>query len=201
MNALYNTNNNVPTIDDDFSDSDDLLHSLTYCIRKITLSGSWDDAIIGVVLEEKEDSFLVAMPAKLLNIDANTFLKPIDTGIDPFIRLMKSGVRAVASSSELPEKLYVEFLTNRAPQAFPELLSMIGLQNIDDLKIDGEAPLVDSEAPTPEEAQGDISRSSISNAGGVLVNAANVTNEDVESKVKMAMAAGFFFDMPGKTKN
>ena len=190
---------------EDFTDSDDLLHSLTDRVRILTL-GAWDDSVIGVILEENNDSFLVALPATVLNIEGNIYLKEINTGMDPFIRLLKSGVRAVASAPATHESMYVEIIARRAPEVFPELLEMVGLQSIE-----VNEPFNDDDEAGLEEVFNDISditgvvvnppKAFNSEAGGVVITPRNVTNSEVEEKVRKAQAAGFFIPINEKSKN
>lgn len=186
-------NNNDTEVSEDFSDSDDLLYSLTYAIRKFFLAGSWDDCIVGVMLEENEDSFLVALPVRHISVEGQTFAKEISTGGDPFIRLLKAGVRIVTSVEEMSEKLYIEYISQKAPEVFPELLSMIGLEDFDGLLIDGELP-IDNEEELKPSNNNDLK-------GAVLLNSKNTTNEDVDARVRKAIAEGSFIPTIGKQKN
>ena len=193
MENLPNTNpmNESPA---DFSDSDDLLHSLTYAIRRLIFS-SWDDVVVGVMLEENEDSFLVALPVKEINVDGTIWLKDVQTGGDPFIRILKSAVRIVSSPSENVDRKYIEIIAHKAPHVFPELLGMIGLEDIDELEMDGEEPSSDENEQMQEPAPANIP------GGGVLVNPENVSNQDIEEKIKKAAAEGYFIPTHVKFMN
>ena len=127
----------------------------------------------------------------MLNIEGNIYLKEINTGMDPFIRLLKSGVRAVASAPATHESMYVEIIARRAPEVFPELLEMVGLQSIE-----VNEPFNDDDEAGLEEVFNDIS-----DITGVVITPRNVTNSEVEEKVRKAQAAGFFIPINEKSKN
>ena len=191
-----NNNNNEQFDNEDFTDSDDLLYSLTYGIRKFIFSSGWEDALIGVILEENKDSFLVAMPVKHIMVEGETFAKAIPTGQDPFIRLLKASVRAVSSVEQQPERLYVEYLIQKAPEQFPELLEMIGM---DENYVHGEEVPEEEIKNIVEEIKQARTDNSLKDA--VLINAVGVTNKEIDDKVKKAVSEGSFVPISGKLAN
>ena len=187
-------NNNNSHDPDDFSDSDDLLHSLTYSIRKFHLGNSWENVLAGVILEETEDSFLVALPIQLLRVEDHLFIKPVDTGDEPFLRLLKSSVMIVSSLVDQSERLYVDYVTKTAPAEFPELLEMLNIEGADGLN---ELVITDEMLREPPVEK----RTDTSLRDAVLVNASNTTNEDIDSKVKKAIKEGSFIPNTSKLAN
>lgn len=109
---------------DDFTNSEDLLNSITYGIRKFYFSGSWDNIILGVVLEETIDSFLVALPVKLTIKENISELEEILEV--PYVRFLKTDFRAVTFVAGLHKAMYIKYITIKSPSEFPELLNMIG---------------------------------------------------------------------------
>jgi hypothetical protein len=203
---MKNSNNDqMNEVDDDFTDSDDLLHSRTYGPRQYYDSVDEENSVVGVMLEETNDSFLVAMPARIKSKDGHMVLTVEDSGNRPYIRLMKSAVRIVAFPAEPQRKIYVDYLIKYSPGVFPDLLEIIGETESSGQLNDEEIPINgdDEEIPdefkiSPEVAQEQTVGGSIDHEDGVLVNAPNVSNSDLREIVEKAMAGGFF--MPPNSK-
>lgn len=118
------------TVTDEYSESDDLLYSQAYGIRQFAISDRLDLIVLGVMLEESEDSFLVAMPIQIKFEGGHTEFKRVDIMNQSYIRLMKSAVRIIAFPDALQEKMYVDYLFEKSSNLFPELLAMIGIADI-----------------------------------------------------------------------
>jgi hypothetical protein len=127
MNNLYFDSKN--DINDVITDSDDLLYSRFYGVRQFRFLGR-EIPLVGVVLEETDDSFLVGMPVMIAGGDGYMQAAPVDSGRNPFIRLMKSAVGFVALPTEPQDDLYIEYLIENSPSVFPDLLEMIGLKEL-----------------------------------------------------------------------
>jgi hypothetical protein len=189
---MKNSNNDKENeIDEEFTDPDDLLQSLTYGARKFCFQGS-EDLGVGVILEETVDSFLVAMPARIISEKGRMTLISFDLDNMPYIRLMKAAVRSVAFPTALQRERYVEYLKVSSPSVFPDLLDMIELTDFHWQLKDGEIPFKVDDEFSPMVAQGQTAASSINHEYGASVNGPSLTDSDVEEKVKKAMAAGCF---------
>ena len=206
---MKNSNNDqMNEVDDDFTRSDDLLHSLTYGPRQYYDSVDEENSVVGVMLEETNDSFLVAMPARIKSKDGHMVLTVEDSGNRQYIRLMKSAVRIVAFPAEPQRKIYVDYLIKYSPGVFPDLLEMIGetessgQSNNQEIQIDGDDEEIPGEFKiSPEVAQEQPAGDSIDLEDGVLVNAPNVSNSDLREIVEKAMAGGFFMPPNSKVAN
>jgi hypothetical protein len=197
--------------EDDFTDSEDLLNSITYGIRKFYLAGSWNDIIIGVMLEESVDSFLVALPAKITINDRMSVLEEVmETA---YVRFLKSDFRAVTFASGMHRKMYIEYLMLKSPSVFPELLDMIGERALTD-QAQGEPP-----SQSEQEMQEDMHNLSMMDvtelpgqnnqeetleitppAEGILVKG-NMSDAELKITVERALEEGRFLPPQGKLPN
>ena len=161
---MSNSNNSFENgADKEYEASDDLLYSTTYGVRKFHLAGAWGDVLLGVMLEETVDSFLIAIPARLYQEADSYFIKTIeDISEEPFVRFMKSEFRAISFAEGIHEKMYLEYLRTKAGTIFPDLLEMIG-----------------------EDAHGDENEP-------MVVNAPGISESYLKNKVEKAIAEGCF---------
>ncbi len=101
----------------------DLLYSQSIAARIFVLNSPPTATILGINLEENEDSFLVAIPAKLVEIQGVTkvasFLEV------PYFRLMKSSVVSVIPLYGIFEEKYIEYLKEHGSDVYPELEDFI----------------------------------------------------------------------------
>ena len=170
---MSNSNNSVENgADKEYEASDDLLYSTTYGVRKFHLAGAWGDVLLGVMLEETVDSFLIAMPVRLYQDADSYFIKTIeDISEDAYVRFMKSEFRAISFAEGIHEKMYIEYLRCTSGTIFPELLEMIG-----------------------EDTLGDESEP-------MFVNATGMSEADLKDKVCNAIAEGCFIPGSAKFAN
>jgi hypothetical protein len=159
-------------------------------------------------LEETNDSFLVALPTKEITIEGSLFLKEIHTGDEPYIRLMKSGIRAVSNPPKNVEGMYIKILTAKAPHKFPDLLKMVGLEDEDDelseLAITDEMLRGDDGnnkrgelVITDEMLRGDDDEPTL-HAGAEAVYPIGMTYELFDTKLKNALETGSLIFNPFK---
>lgn len=185
------TDNNDPSIEDP-SDADDLLYSTSYGTREFHSGPKGKDIIIGVILEENEDSFLVAMPVHILNKEqTSTFILEQLSYNEPFTRLIKNSVSYVSYPEVDHDMAYIDFLQKEAKDIFPELLEMIGAE---DEEIRQEKEDDDELILNPEPVQ--ISGPS----GEVLING-NFSSEELKEKVESAIRNGNLLTSSGKLAN
>jgi hypothetical protein len=198
----------------DFTEAEDLLSSLAYGMRKFNFAGTWTEFMLGVMLEETADSFLVAMPARITVQNGVSLMDAVADG--PFIRCLKTDFRAVTFVGGLHKKMYIEYLMAKTPSVFPELLDMIGITVVcqqpndqetpfdgdddDDFSPEEESPFDgdDDDDVSPKVAPVQIVDSSIDHVEGVLVQPKNISDSDLREIVEKALAGGFF--MPSNSK-
>jgi hypothetical protein len=114
--------------DDEYVESEDLLYSYTYGVRLLHTGGKKDEIIIGIMLEETDDSFLIGMAASISRSEKDRdliILEQVANGI-AYLRFMKTSFRAVSFPSPDYEEAYLHFLKSESPKIFPELLNLIG---------------------------------------------------------------------------
>lgn len=170
----------------EFSGSEDLLNSLSYGVREFYLTDSWDKSIIGVLLEETSDSFLIAMPMKVSKTKNMVYLEEIMPDI-PYTRFLKSGVLAVIFSIDTIEKKYIEFIKANSSDLFPELLSIIGEDEYEESHIEKVEEIKETEGTA-------------SPLKGILLTG-NLTEEELKDRVETAIAEGRFIPPNGKLPN
>jgi len=183
--------------EDDFSESDDLMDSILYGVREFYLKGSWNELMLGVMLDESEDSFLVAMPALLFNTEKVVHLMP---AIDrPYVRFIKAEFRAVALPSESNNAIYMAYVSHKAPAEFPELLEMLAT---------GEVPVeIEGELPISKEVEGTSTKPKVEKKTlaqlekeGVLVTNKGLTEAGVRSILEDALSKASLIPNGGNTK-
>lgn len=111
--------------DEDYSGAEDLLQSLAYGIRMFRSGRYGQDTIIGVILEETDDSFLVGMGAGIFQDKNRMIVEELSKGAQ-YIRLLKSSITLVTFPEKVFELAYLDYLHAESHKIFPELLSMIG---------------------------------------------------------------------------
>ena len=171
--------------EDDYIESDDLLYSQTYGIRMFYSGGIHQELIVGVVLEETDDSFLVALPV-LAAIDGEKVMLEEVPKSAPYHRLLKSGFRMVSFPTELLEEAYMKYLRSVAPEEFPELLDMIdGLEEGPVLEVVGKAKRAESKAETIDSTK--------STEAPVMTSP--LTEKELKERVKKALDSGFLLSI------
>lgn len=185
--------------DDDFTKSDDLLYSITYGIRKFYFSGSWNDAIIGVILEENNDSFLIALPARIV-IEGNLSLMEAITNL-PCMRFLKGDIRAVNFCEGVHNEMYIEFLTLNSPNTFPGLLDMIGETSVREQAEKAEDQMQeDMQNLSLEHMEKGGEQEVTVESKGVLIQG-NFTDAELQKKVEKAIRDGMLIPSQGKLAN
>lgn len=120
-----NKENEDPFIDgEDLTDDEfDLLTSSSIGIRVFNLNNQSGTTLIGVVMFENEDSFLVALPSKLLKKDDDykvDLYVPID-----MVRLMKSNITLLSHPFSPFEEHYLEFLDTYGREVCPDIVDKV----------------------------------------------------------------------------
>lgn len=197
---------NTPPRDNDFTKSEDLMGSLTYGIRKLYLAGSWKEIVVGVTLDESDDSVLLGLPVVLSVENDVPVLRAIDSL--PFIRFIKTDIRAVSFAEGMLLDMYLQYLVTNSPKVFPELLEIIG--EIERIEPEGHKDSMD------ENMHADMANLSIKNAlndqdddldiqpdillEGVLIQG-TMTDSEVRNAVEKAIQEGCFIIAAGKVPN
>ena len=110
---------------DEYIESEDLLFSSAYGIRILYLRDTPKEGIIGVAIEETEDSLLMGMPVSI--VTKSSIIGPADVGfLPPYVRMFKSAVSMMVMAQGPLETAYIKYLRSYAEEVFPELLEMLG---------------------------------------------------------------------------
>jgi hypothetical protein len=195
---------NIEEEDDDLEEikaADDLLGSLMYGIRKIHMAGSWTEIVIGVVLEEIEDSFLIGMPVKgSEEWEGDTLtIKLTPVGTSPFERFFKSDIRLISFGEESLTVKYTEYLEDKSAEVFPDILKLIGstTDRYSDYGSEDFGEEDEMEGSEKIEASEEVSEK-----GAVLVNNAKLSASELKEKVETALLEGRFLpSTSGKLPN
>ena len=186
---------------DDYCESDDLLNSLTYGVRQFVISENLEDLVVGVLLEETVDSFLVAMPIRFSLDHGQRLPSAVVSGNTAFMRFLKTAVRIVAFPTAQQEAMYINYLIEKSPMIFPELLNIIGVTVLAGQANDEDIPVDGSDEVSPEIAHDQKSASSKDLDGGVLVTNPNLSVSEFNEKIKKAFAEGRVFRFGDKAKH
>jgi len=151
--------------EDEYIESDDLLYSQTYGIRMFYTGGLHQEMMVGVILEETDDSFLVALPA-IAAVDGDKVMLEELPKASPYHRFMKSGFRMVSFATKILQNAYIKYLRSASVDIFPELLEMIG----------------ESEEGPAISIAGDQQQSSVSSSP--------ITETELKGKIKEALENG-----------
>ena len=115
-------------IDDMISEEEDLLLSLVPGPRIFTLNNTDQNTLLGVLLEETDDSFLVGLPSKMIALEGSD-----ETVIVPYVpnkifRLMKSAVVALMYLVEPFDEKYKEYLLQEGAELFPDVIQALSIK-------------------------------------------------------------------------
>ena len=129
-----NIDNDFEIEEDNFIPEEDvLLFSATPGPRIFTLNNANSTTMLGVLLEETDDSFLVALPSRLIDIEGK--LKVESFMAVPYIRLLKSAVLSVLFPFGSFKAMFIPYIINKGMEIYPELEDLI-----EDLKEELESP-------------------------------------------------------------
>lgn len=109
--------------EDEITEEASLLYGIDPGPRILVLNNPSTTTLLGVVLEETEDSFLVAIPSRLTEGPKGREDEHIISPFVPlpYIRLMKSAVMSVMYPyGEFADK-YLEYLAEKGESIYPEL--------------------------------------------------------------------------------
>lgn len=106
------------------TDEDDLLFSEVLGTRVFSLNNTNGTTLVGVVVSETDDSFMVGLPARLLKTtegDNERFrIEPFSP--EPYIRLIKYNVTFVTFAFGIFKTAYDTYLDTVGRDDFPELI-------------------------------------------------------------------------------
>jgi hypothetical protein len=176
--------------DDDYIESDDLLYSYTYGVRLLHTGSKKDEIIIGIMLEETDDSFLLGMAASISRKEDLITIEQVAQGI-AYLRFIKTSFRAVSFPPPDFEEAYLHFLKSESADIFPELLEIIGESE----ESGWEPPFVKEVEDIPEQQQQPTKSSEQATEQGILING-TFTSDEVKSKIESAIKAGFLLINP-----
>ena len=102
------------------SEEDILLYSTYSGLRIFVLNNAAMTNILGVLLDETEDSFLVGLPAVVVEG------RPVESAIEPFLpvpytRLMKSAILTLMYTFGVYQERYLEYINAKGKELYPEI--------------------------------------------------------------------------------
>lgn len=106
---------------------EELLFPIKAGIREFRLISS-KTVLVGVLLVETEDSFLVALLSGIFDSDNGTTVEPIMSEESGFLRLFKSTVVAISYPVNSTRVAYEKYLVEMAPRYYPKVLSLLDIQ-------------------------------------------------------------------------
>jgi hypothetical protein len=107
-------------LDADPTEEEELLFSAYPGPRVFTLANEALTTFTGFLLQETDDSFLVGIAAKVIEMDGGKF-EVLPFGEAPYFRLLKSATMSVMYLFGDLEKPYLEYLNTKGRQIYPEL--------------------------------------------------------------------------------
>lgn len=118
----------------DPSDEDILLYSAEVGPRIFIMNNSELSTILGIMIDESDDSFLVALPSRVVDRDGTKVVIPVVEA--DFVRMVKSSVTMVLFPFSSFSEVYLEYVTQMAKEneAYEEYLDMFKayLENTED---------------------------------------------------------------------
>lgn len=120
-------NNDFEDPEEDLSsisaEEEDLLYSLSPGPRIFNLNNTNGTTLLGILVEETEDSFLIGLPSRLLDIDGEMKIEPYMP--ISYARFMKSNVLSVTFLFGVFLEKYVEYLKTTGAEIAPDLVDRI----------------------------------------------------------------------------
>lgn len=113
----------VVGVDDLVSEEDALLYSTFAGPRIFILNDADKTNLLGLVLDESDDSFLVGLPASAFERDSEKQIRPYCPA--PYMRLMKSATMSVLYTFGEIEDLYMKYLDTKGRELYPEVADYI----------------------------------------------------------------------------
>lgn len=158
---------------DDVSEEDELLYSLSMGPRIFNLNNANGTTMLGVLIEETDDSFLVGLPSRLIQAEEGLKVEPYLSV--KFARFFKTSIVSVMFLFDKFYDSYIEYLQTRGREIFPELIELMEFSEedlVDNFSIDKiKTKLTDEEAEKlAEKLEEVLSR------GGVIVHGNNTKN-------------------------
>lgn len=106
-----------------FSSQDELMGSITNRPKLVILNTISGSSLMSLILRESDDSYLVALPAKLLSVEETG-----DVEVDPYLpvpyaRFFKTSILFVTPIFGTFEYLYLKYLLTEGIEDYPEALS------------------------------------------------------------------------------
>lgn len=124
---------NVDLDEANVSEEDVLMFSTYSGPRVFILNDERKTNILGLVLDESDDSFLVGMPGKALqDAEGNYKIEPFVPV--PYLRFLKSGILSLMYVPEPVSTIYQTYLEEKGPEIYPDIADHIEDVEADDLE-------------------------------------------------------------------
>jgi hypothetical protein len=177
---IYNDNNmtkkeEIDDIDvfDDYSEEDELLYSLSMGPRIFNLNNSNGTTMLGVLMEETDDSFLVGLPSRLIQNDGVYKVEPYLPV--KFARFFKNSIVSTMFLFDKFYDTYIEYLQTRGKEIFPELVESLEF-NEEDLIENFSVEKIKTKLSDEEAEELAKKLEDIVSRGGVIVNGTTTKN-------------------------
>lgn len=145
---MINDDDDIEQIDDGLiTEEDVLLFSAFPGPRIFILNNATQTNMLGVLIEETDDSFLVGLPSRLLETEDGVRVEPFVRV--PFLRLMKTSVSTVLYLFDIFKEKYLAYLIEHGTALYPDIRDII-----EDLKEQYLVPVESSESSKSEETTG-----------------------------------------------
>lgn len=130
---------------DNITEEDALLFGLGVSARLFTLNNEANTTLLGILLEETDDSFLVGIPSRLVKSGEEHFIQPFAPV--PYFRLLKNSVMSVMYPFGIFTEKFNEYVKTEGVELYPPLADIMTL--------DAEEEQVE-ETPEPPQEQNEV---------------------------------------------
>ena len=148
-------------LEEDLTPEDVLLYSTFAGPRLFVLNNANMTNVLGVLMDESDDSFLVGLPIRLMN-DGNdpTKIKAEPFAPVPYIRVLKSAIITVSYLYGIFESEYTKYILEKGAALYPEITDYleegeeseeVSVPNVPTQSVDVS---LTNDTETPEEVQG-----------------------------------------------
>lgn len=103
----------------------DLLESFDVGPRIFVLNNASGTTLLGVVLVETKDSFLVGLPSRMLDVGGSYVIEPFISA--PYTRILKSSVTSVSYLVGVFEEPFLAYIEENFDKALPNYVDVLDL--------------------------------------------------------------------------
>lgn len=195
----YMNENEKDVRDEDLepTEEDNLLVTTFPGPRIFTLNNALDTTLLGVLMDESDDSFLVALPSRMVKEDGTNepYIKPYVQA--PYFRLMKNAVSAVMFMFEPFKSVYMDYLASEGAVRYPQVEEFLGEPDPTAMQM-LDVEIIEETDEDIREAAGEAARKlSVNTDSGVEHKALGMTDEELEEYLINKYKNGDLYGGPG----